>query len=377
MTILKRLLLGLALPAFMALPAPALVYGPDKSGTYGGAQGIGGLDAVVVESTGGAYASINNTFGDAVGVSYGGNSFGTWGSSLGGYGELPGSSVNHSLQTQWRGHYEDLTGFYYMGARYYEPQSGRFLSADPLGHAASMSLYDYCDGDPVNHLDPDGRMSAPGASNFESDGGSNSIADMGNQMALDQLHEQMQPGLADASFDDWVGAASGLAGGYDQLLGGSGNPVNDLGSYVDNTVQTGYESWTVATSSQTTWGQKAAGGAVFAANLVSVGLNFVPGEGEENAAIDAAAEAEGVEVHHLFPQQFRQQFEDAGIDIDAESSQTILPKSLHTGAPDGVHAGPAADSWNGQWKQFFQQNSNPSPQQIYDQLAKMRAAAGI
>ncbi len=42
-------------------------------------------------------------------------------------------------------------------ARYYEPTSGRFLSADPLGQAASPSLYDFAGGDPVNFFDPDGR----------------------------------------------------------------------------------------------------------------------------------------------------------------------------------------------------------------------------
>ena len=35
---------------------------------------------------------------------------------------------------------------------------GEFLSPDPLGHAASMDLYSYCNGDPVNGLDPDGRF---------------------------------------------------------------------------------------------------------------------------------------------------------------------------------------------------------------------------
>ena len=84
-----------------------------------------------------------------------------------------------------------------------------------------------------------------------------------------------------------------------------------------------------------------------------------------------------MEIHHLYPQQFREQFEKAGVDIDAEESQTILPKSLHTGAPDGVHAGPYENSWNGQWDNFFQNNPNPSKQQIIDQLAKMRAATGI
>jgi RHS repeat-associated protein len=43
-------------------------------------------------------------------------------------------------------------------ARYYEPTSGRFLSADPMGQAASPSLYDFAGGDPVNFFDPDGRF---------------------------------------------------------------------------------------------------------------------------------------------------------------------------------------------------------------------------
>jgi len=43
------------------------VYGPDKSGTYGGDQGIGGLDNEVDEAGGFANAPFNNYFGDAVG----------------------------------------------------------------------------------------------------------------------------------------------------------------------------------------------------------------------------------------------------------------------------------------------------------------------
>ena len=39
----------------------------------------------------------------------------------------------------------------------YDAALGGRVSPDPLGHAASMSLYDYAAGDPVNRLDPDGR----------------------------------------------------------------------------------------------------------------------------------------------------------------------------------------------------------------------------
>jgi len=139
------------------------VYGPDKSGTYGGAQGIGGLDNEVDEAGNFDNVPINNYFGDAVGETFY-ESLGTgvysyesypYVSALGGYGYEPGSNY-YDLTPQWRGHYVDWTGLIYMGARYYEPQSGRFLSADPLGNASSMSLYDYCNGDPVNGLDPDG-----------------------------------------------------------------------------------------------------------------------------------------------------------------------------------------------------------------------------
>ena len=62
----------------------------------------------------------------------------------------------------WRGHRLDPTGFYWMGDRTYEPVSGRFLSADPLGPAAGLSLYTYCNGDPVNLVDPTGRFAAGG-----------------------------------------------------------------------------------------------------------------------------------------------------------------------------------------------------------------------
>ena len=46
-----------------------------------------------------------------------------------------------------------------MGARYYNATEGRFISPDPFGHAASMDLYSFANGDPVNFVDPTGRQS--------------------------------------------------------------------------------------------------------------------------------------------------------------------------------------------------------------------------
>jgi RHS repeat-associated protein len=52
------------------------------------------------------------------------------------------------------------TGLYYMNARYYEPETGRFISQDTYrGKGESFwHLYAYCNGDPVNNTDPTGHL---------------------------------------------------------------------------------------------------------------------------------------------------------------------------------------------------------------------------
>jgi RHS repeat-associated protein len=54
------------------------------------------------------------------------------------------------------------TGRYYYRARYYEPQWGKFLQADPLGYADGMNAYAYVGHDPVNLVDPYGTTATRG-----------------------------------------------------------------------------------------------------------------------------------------------------------------------------------------------------------------------
>ncbi|HFC92814.1 MAG TPA: hypothetical protein ENJ51_08390, partial [Leucothrix mucor] len=58
------------------------------------------------------------------------------------------------------GHYYDNeTGLYYVLVRYYSPHLGRFLSRDPLfTEGGSQNFYLYCDGDPLNRIDPTGEF---------------------------------------------------------------------------------------------------------------------------------------------------------------------------------------------------------------------------
>jgi RHS repeat-associated protein len=52
--------------------------------------------------------------------------------------------------------YDQETGLYHLGARYYDPQQGRFLSEDPAGIEGGLNLYAYAGNDPVNKRDPSG-----------------------------------------------------------------------------------------------------------------------------------------------------------------------------------------------------------------------------
>jgi len=57
--------------------------------------------------------------------------------------------------------YDSDLALYYLRARYYNPNTGRFMSRDPLaGKAkdpASLHKYLYANGDPVNAMDPTGK----------------------------------------------------------------------------------------------------------------------------------------------------------------------------------------------------------------------------
>jgi RHS repeat-associated protein len=54
-------------------------------------------------------------------------------------------------------YYDQETGLHYALARYYYPELGRYLTLDPLRvDGGSLNFYTYCDGDPVNRLDPTG-----------------------------------------------------------------------------------------------------------------------------------------------------------------------------------------------------------------------------
>jgi RHS repeat-associated protein len=57
--------------------------------------------------------------------------------------------------------HDEETGLHYYRARYYSPETGRFLARDPLGYDAGTNLYAYVDSDPLRYRDPSGTTIDP------------------------------------------------------------------------------------------------------------------------------------------------------------------------------------------------------------------------
>ncbi|MBN2736065.1 MAG: RHS repeat-associated core domain-containing protein [Spirochaetales bacterium] len=51
---------------------------------------------------------------------------------------------------------KDDTGLYYYGARYYDPEIGRFISPDSV--LAGLNRYAYCFNNPIKYVDPSGHV---------------------------------------------------------------------------------------------------------------------------------------------------------------------------------------------------------------------------
>jgi RHS repeat-associated protein len=50
--------------------------------------------------------------------------------------------------------YDAETGYYYFGARYYDPSLGRFITPDPMGYVNGLNQYAYALNNPLKFIDP-------------------------------------------------------------------------------------------------------------------------------------------------------------------------------------------------------------------------------
>ncbi|WP_258314850.1 RHS repeat-associated core domain-containing protein [Streptomyces sp. Act143] len=108
---------------------------------------------------------------------------------------LPRGTTTEAAPQPFRytGAYLDPTGLYKMGARYYDPQIGRFTQPDPSGQEANPYLY--AAGDPINNSDPTGLFSFP---------------DVSGAIEWASLTQKIMSGDAQGAFAAKVGILSGI-----------------------------------------------------------------------------------------------------------------------------------------------------------------------
>ncbi len=110
-----------------------------------------------------------------------------------------GEQINVSEERYtYNGKERDETGLYYYGARYYDPQIGRFLTRDPLpGDLLSpqtLNSYVYCLNNPLRYVDSQG-MTTDEVPTYP-DGTYSSV--------LAELYKKLQQALNSMSAEDWA-----------------------------------------------------------------------------------------------------------------------------------------------------------------------------
>ncbi len=116
-----------------------------------------------------------------------------------------------------------FTGHYYHASsglnltlyRAYDPELGRWLSADPMGEEGGMNLYAYCYGNPLNLYDPNGMWPewAPGSDSYS---WGEYFGDVGDVYAGEAkgAAENLSFGLYKPCYENDMQSAGGVIGDY-------------------------------------------------------------------------------------------------------------------------------------------------------------------
>jgi len=78
-----------------------------------------------------------------------------WKASYSPFGKATIEKQSITLNLRFPGQYEDAeTGTHYNYLRDYDPETGRYITSDPIGLKGGVNTYAYVGGDPLGFVDP-------------------------------------------------------------------------------------------------------------------------------------------------------------------------------------------------------------------------------
>lgn len=240
---------------------------------------------------------------------------------------------------------DNETGLDHFMFRTYSSTAGRWMSADPylgsmdLSNPQSLNRYAYVGNSPLTTIDPTGL--------------------------------------------DGVGSAGGAGGCLGAVVTGGANVGADAGcvfGFLTHWLFSGpkFKGSLEPRPSNGTWDEHGAyHGSPYssiASMIGDVGGLSTPGC-EFGTCGSGFAGPGDIELHHIFPQQFVDWFENQGIDI--EKYLLPLTKAAHRlRSGNGIHTRGGGD-WNGTWKRWIEENPDATAEEILQQGTQMLRNFGI
>jgi len=275
----------------------------------------------------------------------------------------------------WQGNRQDPTGLIHLGARYYHPQTGRFLSPDPIGYPVPLDLYAYATGDPINFRDPSGRFRSP---SYEPVGATS--------IALGGI--QMHSGFTEAAIGASIIAGGIATGGVGPAIVGGAygfylmfNGLDNVfagaqqigtGEYRDSLVSQSLQYMGLSSDNANTVEWVASLGTSNSALISKARRNLASTTSKQLKGFKPFTERNyrenlkrltgmnpprNIEAHHVFPQTMRDEFLKKGINIDDPKYLTWWEKRPH---------GSNASEYNGIWREFLADSPRATKEQILE-----------
>jgi RHS repeat-associated protein len=132
------------------------IWGNDLNGSMQGAGGVGGLLGVLRDNT--AYMVCSDANGNVMGLVNGTTGvlaarwdYDAFGNQVTNWAAQSGELCPFRFSTKYL---DAESGWLYYGYRYYAPETGRWVSRDPIAEKGGTNLYGFIRNSPPNYVDP-------------------------------------------------------------------------------------------------------------------------------------------------------------------------------------------------------------------------------